>query len=252
MSGHSKWSTIKHKKAATDAKRGKIFTRLAREIEIAVREGGGDPTMNFRLRLITDKARAANMPKENIERAIKRGTGELKGDELHEILYEAYGPHGIAFLIDVVTDNRNRSIADVRKVFNRTGGNMAEPGAVAWQFSRKGYITLPAGTYDTDHLFEVALEAEAEDVNFGDELVEIYTSMEAFQQVQEALEQAGVEVENAELSYFPDNPVALGQDAALKVLNVVDALEELDDVQQVFSTLDMSDELMAAYEAAQD
>ena len=250
MSGHSKWSTIKHKKAATDAKRGKIFTRLAKEIEIAARDGG-DPTSNFRLRLVIDKARAANMPKDNIERAIKRGTGEDKGQELSEILYEGYAPHGIALLVSVVTDNRNRSVAEVRRVFNKLGGNLAEPGSVSWQFTRKGYLTLPTEGQDGDHIFEVALEADADDVEFSDDMVEIFTPMENFQKVQEALETVSIKVDNAELSFIPDMPVALEEKEAIKVMSVVDALEELDDVQQVYSTLDITDELMAAYEAKQ-
>ena len=250
MSGHSKWSTIKHKKAATDAKRGQLFTRLAREVTLAAREGG-DPDMNFSLRLAIDKARAANMPKDNIERAIKRGTGELKGEELFEILYEGYGPHGIAMLILVVTDNRNRSIADVRRVFSRKGGNVAEPGAVAWQFKRKGYITLSAQDQDGDQVFEVALEADADDVVFSDDMIEVFSDASVFQGVREALEEAGIAMESTELSYFPDMPVALDEGNALQVMGLVDSLEELDDVQQVYSTLDVTDELMAAYEAAQ-
>lgn len=250
MSGHSKWSTIKHKKAATDAKRGKLFTRLGREVEIAARQGG-DPATNFGLRLAIEKARADNMPKDNIERAIKRGTGELTGEVLEEVLYEGYGPHGVAMLIAVVTDNRNRSVADVRKVFNRKGGNLAEPGAVSWQFQRKGYLTLPAKGQDPDQVFEVALEADAEDVTFGEDLIEVITGLNEFQQVRETLEAAGIEVESAELSYIPDAPVALPADDALQVMSVVDSLEELDDVQQVYSTLDISDELVAAYESAQ-
>ncbi len=251
MSGHSKWSTIKHKKAAADAKRGQAFTRLAREIEIAARHGG-DPEMNFRLRLIMDKARAANMPKENVERAIKRGTGELKGEELTEVLYEGYGPHGIAILVSVVTDNRNRSVSDVRRVFSKLGGTMAEPGAVSWQFARKGYVALPAADQDPDEIFETALEADAEDVIVGEDLIEVYASVESFQQVQEAFAARDFQVESAEITYVPNSPVALDQKDALKIMNLVDALEELDDVQQVFSTLDMTDELMAAYEAAQE
>jgi YebC/PmpR family DNA-binding regulatory protein len=250
MSGHSKWSTIKRKKAATDAKRGQLFTRLSREITLAAREGG-DPAMNFSLRLAIDKARAANMPKDNIERAILRGTGELKGEDLYEVMYEGYGPHGIAMLVAVVTDNRNRSIADVRRVFGRKGGNMAEPGAVAWQFKRKGYVTLAAEGQDGDHVFEVALESDADDVVFGEDMIEIFTSVDFFQQVREALQGAGIEIDSAELSYFPDMPVALPQANALQVMGLVDALEELDDVQQVYSTLDVTDELMSAYEATQ-
>jgi YebC/PmpR family DNA-binding regulatory protein len=251
MSGHSKWSTIKHKKAATDAKRGKLFTRLAREIEIAAQDGG-DPTMNIRLRLAMDKGRAANMPKDNIERAIKRGTGELKGDVLDEILYEAYGPHGVAILVFVVTDNRNRSIADVRRIFTKMGGSMAEPGAVSWQFTRKGYLTVSANDHDGDQIFEIALMADAEDVVIGDEVIEVFSSVEDFQQVQEALEAENVKVESAELSYIPNTPLALPDKDALKVMDVIDALEDLDDVQQTYSNLDVTDELMEAYEAGQD
>jgi YebC/PmpR family DNA-binding regulatory protein len=246
MSGHSKWSTIKHKKQATDARRGQLFTRLAREIQIAARDGG-DPDMNVRLRLAMDKARAANMPRDNIDRAIKRGTGELKGDELHEILYEAYGPNGVALLIMAVTDNRNRSTADVRRICNKNGGSLAEPGAVAWQFKRKGYIALPA-SQDGDRIFEIALDANAEDVIFGDEITEIYTDLESFQPVQRALESHGVSIEDAEIAYVADLPVSLPRDEAFKVMRIVDQLEELDDVQQVFSTLDVDDALVAAYE----
>jgi YebC/PmpR family DNA-binding regulatory protein len=247
MSGHSKWSTIKHKKQATDARRGQLFTRLAREIEIAARDGG-DPDMNVRLRLAMDKARAANMPKDNIERAVKRGTGELKGEELHEILYEAYGPNGIALLISVVTDNRNRSTADVRRIFTKNGGSLAEPGAVAWQFKRKGYISL-AATEDGDEVFEIALNANAEDVIFGDENIEIYTDIDSFQEVQKALETNGIKLGDAELAYVADMPVSLPREDALKLMRIVDQLEDLDDVQQVFSTLDMDDALVEAYAA---
>jgi YebC/PmpR family DNA-binding regulatory protein len=246
MSGHSKWSTIKHKKQATDARRGQLFTRLAREIEIAARDGG-DPDMNVRLRLAMDKARSANMPKDNTDRAVKRGTGELKGDELHEILYEAYGPHGVAMLILAVTDNRNRSTADVRRIFNKNGGNLAEPGAVAWQFKRKGYISLPASE-DGDRIFEIALDANAEDVIFGDEMIEIYTDIESFQPVQRALEAHAVAIDGAEIAYVADMPVSLPRENAFQVMRIVDQLEELDDVQQVFSALDIDDVLVAAYE----
>jgi YebC/PmpR family DNA-binding regulatory protein len=247
MSGHSKWSTIKHKKQATDARRGQLFTRLAREIEIAARDGG-DPDMNVRLRLAMDKARAANMPKDNIERAIKRGTGELKGDELQEILYEAYGPNGVALLIAVVTDNRNRSTADVRRIFTKNGGSLAEPGAVAWQFKRKGYISLSASE-DGDQVFEIALDANAEDVVFGEENIEIYTDLEDFQDVQQALESNGVRIADAELAYVADMPVSVSRDDAFRVMRIVEQLEELDDVQQVFTSLDMDDDLVEAFEA---
>ncbi|MEN8098665.1 MAG: YebC/PmpR family DNA-binding transcriptional regulator [Chloroflexota bacterium] len=247
MSGHSKWSTIKRKKAATDAKRGQLFTRLAREITIVAREGG-DPSMNFKLRLAIENARRSNMPKENVERAIKRGTGELKGEELQEVMYEGYGPNGIAMLIEVVTDNRNRSVADVRRIFSKLGGSMAEPGAVAWQFKHRGYVVLPTSGQDGDLIFELALDANADDVVFGEELIEIFTTLEHFQGVQEALETNGIQFDTAELTYFPDLPTELETAESLKVMRFVDALEELDDVQRVYSSLHITDELMSDYE----
>ena len=203
MSGHSKWSTIKHKKAAQDAKRGKVFTRLAREITVAAREGGGNPEVNFSLRLVIDKAKAANMPKDNIERAIKRGTGELKGEDLAEVLYEGYAPHGVALLVKVLTDNKNRTVADVRRVITRQGGSMADAGAVAWQFERKGYIAVAPDGADEDTVFEVSVEAGADDIVFGDDLIEIYVEVENFEAVRQALEEAGIKVETAELSMIP-------------------------------------------------
>lgn len=244
MSGHSKWSTIKHKKAAADAKRGKIFTRIAKELTMAARDGGGDPTSNNKLRLMLAKAKAANMSKENIERAIKRGTGELEGGELLENMYEAYGPHGVGILIEVVTDNRNRAIADVRHAVNKYGGSMAEAGAVSWQFTRKGYVSITAEV-DQDELFMVAADAGADDIQFG-EVTEIFVDIEYFQAVQLALEAAGIEVEESSLVYEPNNPIALEQAQALQVMNLVEKLEELDDVQNVYSTLEITDEAIAA------
>lgn len=246
MSGHSKWSTIKHKKGAADAKRGKIFTRIAKEITIAAREGGGDPSANTRLRLIVDKAKAANMPKDNIERAIKRGTGELEGGELVEAMYEGYAPHGVGLLIEVVTDNRNRAVADVRHALSKNGGNMAEAGSVIWQFTRKGYINIE-GNVDQDELFLVAADAGADDIQFG-ETAEIYVSLENFQAVQTALEEAGFEIDEASLIYDPNNPLELPQDQALQVMNLIEKLEDLDDVQNVYSTLEITDEAVAAME----
>ena len=181
MSGHSKWSTIKHKKAATDAKRGKLFTRLAREIAVAAREGGSSLDTNFNLRLAVDRAKSANMPKDNIERAVKRGTGELKGEELLELMYEGYAPHGVALLVKALTDNKNRTIAELRSVLNRQGGAMAEAGAVSWQFDRQGYIGITPDGADEDRIFEVAVEAGAADVVFSDDLVEVYAAPEDFQ-----------------------------------------------------------------------
>lgn len=250
MSGHSKWSTIKHKKAATDAKRGKIFTRLAREITIVAREGGGDPDVNFGLRLAMDKAKAANMPKENIERAIKRGTGELKGEDLVEVMYEGYAPHGVAVLVHVLTDNRNRSVADVRRVLTRQGGALAEAGAVAWQFDRKGYIAIEPNGTDNDTVFDVAVEAGADDVVFGQDLIEVYAAPENFRAVRQALEEAGFKFEVVELAMIPKLTMQLEEKQTLQVMGIIDALEDLDDTQQVYSNLDISDEIMTRYEAA--
>ncbi len=250
MSGHSKWSTIKHKKAATDAKRGKLFTRLAREITLAAREGGGNPDVNFSLRLAVDKAKSANMPKDNIERAIKRGTGELKGEELSEVTYEGYAPNGVALLLQVLTDNKNRTVADVRRIITRQGGTLADAGAVAWQFDRKGYIAVAPDGVDQDTLFEVAVEAGAEDVVFGDDLIEVYAELENFQAVRQALQEASIRFETAELTMIPKTTMQLGEKETLQVMGVIEALEELDDVQQVYSNLDISDEVIARYEAA--
>ena len=249
MSGHSKWSTIKHKKAATDAKRGKIFTRLSREIAVAARAGGGDTEANFALRLAVDRAKAGNMPKDNIERAIKRGTGELKGDELAEVTYEAYAPNGVALLLQVVTDNRNRTVADLRRTFTRQGGSMAEAGAVAWQFDRMGYIAVAPDGVDEEVLFEAAVEAGAEDVVLSEGLIEIYAPLEDFQAVRQAVQERDIQVETAELAMIPKSTIQLSEKETLQVMGVIEALEELDDVQQVYSNLDISDEAMARYEA---
>lgn len=249
MSGHSKWSTIKHKKAATDAKRGKIFTRLAKEITVAARAGGGDPEVNVRLRLVIDKAKGANMPKDNIERAVKRGTGELEGGQLEEALYEGYAPHGVGVLIEIVTDNRNRAVAEIRHVFSKSGGNMAEAGAVAWQFTRKGYISV-RGDYDQDEVFLVAADAGAEDVRFEDGLAEIYTDLDNLQDVRAELESAELITDEVSVIYEPNNPIELDQVAAVQVMKLVELLEDLDDVQNVYSALEISDEAIAALEAA--
>jgi YebC/PmpR family DNA-binding regulatory protein len=250
MSGHSKWSTIKRKKAAVDAKRGKAFTRVAREITIAAREGGGDAETNFRLRLAIDKAKDVNMPKENIERAILRGTGGGKDDELEEVMYEGYAPYGVAVLVQVLTDNRKRSVAEVRHVFSRQGGNLSEAGAVAWQFDRKGYIAIEPDGVDPDAVFEYAVEAGAEDVVISEDLIEVYSDVDSFQAVRQGLKEKGVEFANVELAMIPKTTLQLTRDEALKVIRVIEALEELDDVQQVYSNLDISDELMAQLEAA--
>ena len=250
MSGHSKWSTIKHKKAATDAKRGKLFTRLAREISIAAREGGGNPETNFSLRLAMDKAKGANMPKDNIERAIKRGTGELKGEELVEFTYEGYAPNGVGLLIKVLTDNKNRTVADIRHTLTRQGGTMADAGAVSWQFERKGYIGITPNGADEETVFDVAVEAGAGDVVISEGLIEEYAEQSDFQAVRQALEDAGIQSETAELSMVPKSTIELEDKEALRVMTVIEALEDLDDIQQVYSNLQISDELMALYEEA--
>jgi YebC/PmpR family DNA-binding regulatory protein len=248
LSGHSKWSTIKRKKEATDAKRGQIFTKFAKEIAIAAREGP-DPEVNFKLRLVVDKAKAANMPKDNIERAIRRGAGlDKDAAALEEITYEGYGPHGVALLIEVVTDNRNRAVADIRRGFNRLGGSLGETGCVAWQFEPMGYFTLEPDDLDPDKVFDIAVESGADDVAFSDDLIEIFAEPSDFQVVREALELRGLKLESAEMTKIPKTTIILDEKQSLQNMNLISTLEELDDVQQVYSNLDISDELMARFE----
>lgn len=251
MSGHSKWSTIKRKKGALDAKRGKIFTRLGREISIAAREGGGNPESNTRLRLAVDKAKASNMPKDNIERAILRGTGG--GDDgvtMDELTYEGYGPHGVAILIDVLTDNKNRTLSEIRQVFNRANANMAEAGSVAWQFERKGYIELSAEGVDPDEVFMAAADAGADDVVPGDETITVYTPREALSGVEHKLAQSGYKIADAGMTWIAKNELDLDVPQSVQVMGLVERLEELDDVQSVASSLHITDEVVAAYETA--
>lgn len=248
MSGHSKWSTIKHKKAATDAKRGKLFTRIAKEITISARSGGGDPETNNSLRLIVSKAKAANMTKDLIERSIKRGTGEIAGGELTEMIYEVYAPHGVGLLIETITDNRRRAIAEIRHSVGKYGGTMADSGSVAWQFTRKGYIGITEEV-DEDEIFLIAADAGADDIEFG-EITEIFVDLADFQSVQLALEEADISMDEANLIYDPNSPLELPEDQALKVMNLIEKIEDLDDVQNVYSTLDITDEAIAALEAA--
>jgi YebC/PmpR family DNA-binding regulatory protein len=248
MSGHSKWSTIKHKKAVVDKKRGKLFTRAAKELTIAAREGGGDPSFNNRLALAIEKAKAANMPKDNIDRAIKRGTGELEGGELLEMMYEVYGPKGIGILVEVVTDNKNRAIAEIRHAVNKNGGNMADSGSVAWQFTRKGYIAL-SDVADEDEVFLVAADAGADDVQFG-EVTEIFAELEAFTAVRDAVQEAGFHIDEANVIYDPNTPMTLDPQDTIQVMGFIEKIEDLDDVQNVYSTLEISDEAIAEMEAA--
>jgi len=250
MSGHSHWATIRRKKGAADAKKGAIFTRLAREIVMASREGGGDPDSNFRLALAIEKARGGNMPKENIDRAIKRGTGEDKdGTVYEEITYEGYGPHGVALIMDCVTDNRNRAVAEIRHLLNRSGGNMAEAGAVGWQFTRCAYFSFPARMLGYDKAFELALDAGAEDVQQDGDNIEIIGPVEAFKKISDALKKAGVSPDDAELRMIAKQDLELPVDQTLSVLRTIESLEELDDVQSVFHNLKISDEALAALEA---
>ncbi len=245
MSGHSKWATIKRKKAATDAKRGAHFTKLIREITVAAREGGGSPDFNPRLRLAVDTARAANMPADNIERAIKKGTGELEGVSYEEITYEGYGPNGVALFIETLTDNANRTVADIRYVLGRHNGSLGTSGSVAWQFDRKGIFCVDAGRYTEDIVLEAALEAGAEDVKReGDEFV-VTSELASFQAVQDGMKAAGVELSQAELTMVPQNEIAVAGTDAEKLLRLLDALDELDDVQKVHTNADIDDEVLA-------
>jgi YebC/PmpR family DNA-binding regulatory protein len=251
MSGHSKWSTIKRKKAAVDAKRGNLFTRLAREIAIAAREGGGDPDVNFNLRLAIDRAKSSNMPKDNIERAIKRGTGEDKsGAALEQILYEGYAPHAVAVLMEVVTDNRNRAVADLRHVLSKAGGNLADPGSVSWQFRRSSYFAFPGGGLDPEVVFDVAVDAGADDVILGEDDIEVFAEVEAFKAINDALEAEGIKFDEASLRMLPNTLIQLPPDKTLQVMRLIETIEELDDVQKVFSNLDVTDEAVELLEAA--
>jgi YebC/PmpR family DNA-binding regulatory protein len=250
MSGHSKWATIKRKKGAADAKRGQVFTRLTREIVMAAREGGGDVDGNFRLRLAVDRARAQNMPKENIERAIKRGTGEAKeGIVFEQIFYEGYGPHGVAMMIECVTENRNRTVAELRHLLTRSGGNLGEAGSVAWQFTRVAYFAIPLKGNNFDKIFELAVEGGANDVTSDDDTIEIFAPIETFKVLSDRLRAAKIQPEEAELRMIANQEMELSVDATLQVLKCTDAIEELDDVQNVYHSMRISEEAMAALES---
>lgn len=246
MSGHSKWSTIKRKKGAVDIKRGKIFSRLAKEITVASKSGGGDPGGNPRLRTVLLSARAANMPKDNIEKAIKKGTGELPGVSYEEVRYEGYGPGGTAIIVDVVTDNKNRVVAEIRYALTKNGGSMAENGSVTWNFEQKGLIVLPRDAASEEEIFEMAIEAGADDVNTEGDVYEITTAPHDLHAVSEALEKAGMKCEEASLTMYPKTTVKVEGSAAKAVLKMLDALEDNDDVQNVYSNFDIPEEEMAA------
>ena len=245
VSGHSKWATIKHKKGAADKARGKLFAKLIRQVEVAAREGGGDLDSNANLRTMYQKARDNSVPLDTIERAIKRGTGELEGVNYEQVNYEGYAPHGVAMFVDVLTDNRNRTGAEIRSVFSRAGGSLAEPGAVAWQFERKGVVTAP-GTVDEDLIMMAALEAGAEDVVEEGDSWRITTEPSDTASVREALEASGIVVSSTDLTYLPQNVVELASSGeAAQVMAVMDALDDHDDVQGVYANFDISDEILA-------
>ncbi len=244
MAGHSKWANIRHRKAAQDAKRGKIYTKLAREITVAAREGGGDPEKNPRLRAAIEKARKFNMPKENIERAIKRGTGELQGESYEEITYEGYGPGGVAVIVKCLTDNRNRTASEVRHVFSKYGGNLGTSGCVSYLFNRKGVITVDAEKYDEETVMMAAIEGGAEDVVREEDKFVIYTEPSELEQVRKAVIDAGIEIEEAKLDLIPTTTTRVEGETAQKVLKLLMALEDLDDVQEVYSNFDMPEEVM--------
>ena len=246
MSGHSKWATIKHKKGATDAKRGKVFTKLIKEITVAARTGGGDAAANARLRKAVSDAKAANMPNDTIDRAIKRGTGELEGVSYDEITYEGYGPGGVAIMIDSMTDNRNRTVAEIRHIFSKNGGNMGAAGSVSYLFDKKGYIVVDKTAKTEDELFEIVTESGAEDLREDGDNFEIITAPDTFDAVLSAVKEAGVEPQVAEIEMIPQNHIKLEGNEARQMLKLMEALEEHDDVQQVSANFDISEADMAS------
>ncbi|MBN1255997.1 MAG: YebC/PmpR family DNA-binding transcriptional regulator [Deltaproteobacteria bacterium] len=244
MSGHSKWSSIKRKKGATDAKRGQVFTRLIKEITVAARMGGGDPEGNARLRAAVAAAKADNMPKDNIERAIKKGTGELEGVSYEELVYEGYGPGGAAILIEVMTDNKNRTTAEIRNIFSKSSGNMGEAGCVAWMFHKKGYLVVEKSTVDEEKLMELALDAGAEDIQEGENEFEVITDPGAFEGVKETLDKAGIKYLLAEVTMHPQNVVQLEGKNADQMLRLMEQLEDHDDIQHVYANFDIPEGVM--------
>jgi len=244
MSGHSKWSSIKHKKGAMDAKRGKLFTKLIKEITVAARLGGGDPEANPRLRTVIGKAKEANMPKENIEKAIKKGTGELEGYSLEEVIYEGYGPHGVAIMIDAMTDNKNRTTAEIRSILTKSGGNLGENGCVSWIFEKKGVIHINREKYDENRVMEIALEAGADDVKNEGDVWEVLTEADHMEEVKKAFEDHNVKIVMSDVLRIPKTTVKLDEKNAEKILNLMERLEDNDDIQSVAANFDIPDEVM--------
>jgi YebC/PmpR family DNA-binding regulatory protein len=248
MSGHSKWASIKHQKGVADARRGQLFTKLAREIIVAVRQGGSNSDTNFRLRLAIQKARDNNMPLDNIERAVKRGSGEMEGATLTEMVLEGYGPSGAAILVQALSDNRNRTVQDIRNLFSRHGGNLGESGCVAWLFESKGLILIEAGDLDTEELALQAIDAGAEDVKIEEDHIEIYTTPEDFMKVRGAMEKDGVTIASAEMSMIPQTTLDLDEKPALQNLKLLNKLEELDEVQLVSSNVNFTDSVLEQFQ----
>ena len=246
MSGHSKWASIKHKKGAIDAKRGRVFTRLIKEISVAARMGGGDPVGNPRLRQAILAARAENMPKDNIERAIKKGTGELEGMSFEEVSYEAYGPGGVAVLIDCLTDNKNRTVADLKYIFDRHGGNIGSPGCVSWIFEKKGVIAFDKSKIEEEKLLEVALDAGAEDVSQSGDQFEVVMKPNDFEKIKKAFDSLGLKYSLAEISMIPQNTVRLEGKKAEQMLNLMEVLEDNEDINHVYANFDIPDEVLEA------
>ena len=245
MAGHSKWANIKHKKGAADKKKGKIFSRIAKEIMVAARDGGGDPEANPRLRTALSAARAANMPNANVDRAIKKGTGEIKGEELEELVYEGYGPGGMAVLVECLTDNRNRTASEIRMIFDRNGGNLAGAGAVKWMFHRKARCVVSGDAADEGRLLELLIDAGVEDIVVDDGIAEILAPTDSFESVSNALAEAGIDVDEAGLAEVPENLAKIEDEgAARRALRLLEKLEDYEDVQAVHSNIDVSDEIM--------
>lgn len=246
MSGHNKWSSIKHKKGAADAKRGKIFTKLIREITVAARESGGDPGGNPRLRSAIAAAKAENMPKDNIERAIKKGTGELEGSSFEEAYYEGYGPGGVAILIQSLTDNRNRTVSEIRHLFSKYNGSMGEAGCVSWMFDKKGFISIEKNVVEEDQLMEIVLDAGADDIEDSGDEWEVTCDPSVFEDVRSALETSGIAVNLSQVTMVPQNTIKLDKDKAEKMLKLMDMLEDQDDVQHVYANFDIDDSILEA------
>ena len=249
MAGHSKWKQIKHAKAVTDQRRGKLFTKLAREIIVAANQGGGDADANFRLRMAIQRAKDANMPNDNIDRAIKRGSGEAgDGVQMIEAVYEAYGPGGVAIMLETLTDNRNRTVSDVRTTLTRAGGNLAESGSVSWQFEKKGVVTIEASENEAEEFALVAIDAGADDFEADDAILQVFSEPGSLESIRSALESSDASISSSEVSMVPSHTVALDTRSAGQILRLLDQLEELDDVQKIYSNADFPDEALARYE----